>query len=129
MGRNKESAVILRLSITILTLMLPAYAGAGEAVEWRLAGRQGSCASLSLLERKGPEFRGIASPTDLAEKMRAAGHKVEIKEHNLAKPPAVEVRVPGRKLYVMFVKADTCRSSEAEKNRKAPGVNEQTRTP
>ncbi len=121
--------MIMRMSIAILILMLPPYAGAGEATEWRLAGGQGACASLSLLERKGPEFRGIASPAQLAEKMRAAGHKVEIKEHTLASPPAVEVRVPERRLYVMFVKADSCANSETEKGRKAPGGKDRARKP
>ncbi len=77
-----------------------------------LAGREGACAPLSLLEKKGSEFRGIESPDQLAKKMRAAGHKVELKEHNLSSRPAVEVRVPDRDLYVMFVKANLCDKME-----------------
>ena len=57
---------------------------------WLLAGREGECGPLSLLEKKGTEFRGIDSPELLAKKMRAAGHKVEIKEPSLASRPAVE---------------------------------------
>jgi len=79
-----------------------------EPVAWMLAGREGACAPLSLLEKKGSEFRGIESPDQLAKKMRAAGHKVELKEHNLSSRPAVEVRVPDRGLYIMFVKANLC---------------------
>jgi hypothetical protein len=85
-----------------------APAAKGEPVAWLLAGREGACAPLSLLEKRGAEFRGIESPEQLAKKMRAAGHKVEIKEHHLASRPAVEVRVPDRGIYVMFVRADLC---------------------
>jgi hypothetical protein len=91
-----------------------------EPATWLLAGREGECAPLSLLEKKGTEFRGIESPSQLAEKMRAAGHKVEIKEHKLASRPAVEVRVPARGLYVMFVKAELCGKTESAENVKTP---------
>jgi hypothetical protein len=83
-----------------------------EGATWLLAGRDGACAPLSLLEKKGAEFRGIEGPADLAKKMRAAGHKVDVKEHRLASRPAVEVRVPERGLYVMFVRANLCDKME-----------------
>jgi hypothetical protein len=89
-----------------------------EPVAWMLAGREGACAPLSLLEKKGSEFRGIESPDQLAKKMRAAGHKVELKEHKLSSRPAVEVRVPDRDLYVMFVKANLCDKVETPDNAK-----------
>jgi hypothetical protein len=87
---------------------------------WLLAGREGDCAPLSLLEKKGDEFRGIESPEQLAKKMRAAGHKVEVKEHNLASRPATEVRIPERGLYVMFVRAELCGKVEGQDKAKAP---------
>ncbi|HEY7557622.1 MAG TPA: hypothetical protein VIH18_22715 [Candidatus Binatia bacterium] len=106
----------------------PAPAKERPAV-WLLAGREGECAPLSLLEKKGSEFRGIESPDHLAQKMRAAGHKVEIKEHNLASRPAVEVRVPERGLYVMFVKAELCAKMEAAESAKKSKAEEQKRKP
>jgi hypothetical protein len=87
-----------------------------RAATWLLAGREGECAPLSLLEKKGAEFRGIESPEELAKKMRAAGHKVEVKEHILASRPATEVRVPERGLYVMFVKTELCAKVEGSDN-------------
>ncbi len=87
-------------------------AAKGQTVSWMLAGKEGACAPLSLLEKKSSEFRGIESPDQLAKKMRDAGHKVEVKQHNLASRPAVEVRVPERDLYVMFVKANLCDKKE-----------------
>jgi len=116
--------------LAVASLQLPA--GAAQPVKtksapakegpatWLLAGREGECAPLSVLEKRGTEFRGIDSPDLLAKKMRAAGHKVEIKEHNLASRPAVEVRVPERGLYVMFVKAELCAKMETSENAKSP---------
>jgi hypothetical protein len=55
------------------------------------------------------------SPYQLVEKMRAAGHKAEIKEHKAGSRPAVEVRIPSRNLYVMFVKSSACSANEPAK--------------
>jgi hypothetical protein len=95
-----------------------------EPITWLLAGREGECAPLSLLEKKGTEFHGIKSPNQLAEKMRAAGYKVEIKEYKAASRPAVEVRVPDRGLYVMFVQTQFCDKTEAAGDAKTPKVQE-----
>ena len=75
---------------------------------WLLAGREGECAPLSLLERKGPDFSNIQSPYQLVEKLRAKGHKTEIKEYTAGTRPAVEVRAPSAGLYIMFVKKEFC---------------------
>ena len=127
--------------VLLAVACLPLPAGAAQPVKtksapakegpatWLLAGREGECAPLSLLEKKGTEFRGINSPELLAKKMRAAGHKVEIKEHNLASRPAVEVRVPERGLYVMFVKAELCAKVEGTESDKTSKAEEQKRKP
>jgi hypothetical protein len=47
--------------------------------------------------------------------MRAAGYPAEIKEHKARTRPAVEIRVPSRDLYVMFVKSSTCAADEVGK--------------
>jgi hypothetical protein len=98
----------MKIAIECSVVFLLLLAGTAEAAEWALAGREGECAPLSVLEKKGPEFRGIESPDQLVQKMRSAGQKVEIKEHNAGSRPAVEVRVPARNLYVMFVKKEMC---------------------
>jgi hypothetical protein len=85
------------------------------AVDWFLAGPEGECMPLSVLAKRGADLRDVKSPYDLAEKMRAAGHPAEIKEHNAGSRPAVEVRVPSRDLYVMFLKADVCNKTGAVK--------------
>jgi hypothetical protein len=86
-----------------------------DAADWFLVGKEGECTPLSVLEKKGPEFRGLESPYQLAEKMRAAGYKAEVKEHKAASRPSVEIRVPDRQLYVMFMKADVCNKNGPSK--------------
>lgn len=82
---------------------------------WLLAGREGECAPLSILSKKGPEYSDIESPNQLVEKLRAAGHKAEIKEFKAGTRPAVEVRAPSAELYVMFVKKEFCDKPAVEK--------------
>jgi len=79
-----------------------------EPGPWLLAGREGECTSPDILAKKGPEYSDIQSPYQLAEKLRAAGHKAEIKEFKAGTRPAVEVRAPSAGLAVMFVKKEFC---------------------
>jgi hypothetical protein len=106
-----------RRSLFALIAALPVMLGAGvvETSEWSLAGREGKCVPLSTLAKRGPEFEDIKSPYQFAEKMRVAGHTAEIKEHKAGTRSAVEVRVPSRELYVMFVKSSTCAADDAGK--------------
>jgi hypothetical protein len=103
----------VKSALLILMLIIPV--GADGAGDWFVVGKESECLPLSILEKKGPEFRGAESPYQLAEKMRAAGHKAEIKEHNAGSRPAVELRVTDLQFYVMFMKADICRKSGALK--------------
>lgn len=83
--------------------------GATAPAEWVLVGKDGDCLPVSILEKKGAEFRGASDPYRLAGKLRSAGHKAEIKEHTAGSRPAVELRVSDMQLYVMFMKSETCR--------------------
>ena len=102
-------------SLFIAALPVALSVWAAETSEWSLAGQEGKCIPLSVLTKKGPEFQDIQSPYQLVEKMRAAGHKAEIKEHKAGSRPAVEVRIPFRDLYVMFVKSSACDANEPTK--------------
>ena len=75
---------------------------------WLLAGREGECAPLSMLESKVVEFKGIKSPYQLSEKLKAMGHKAELKEFKAGIRPAVEVRAPSAGIHVMFIKQENC---------------------
>ena len=109
MGKQDSQTGAMRIiKQTFLFFLLLTPLSSADAADWFLVGKEGECTPLSILEKKGPEFKGLESPYQLAEKMRAAGYKTEIKEHNAASRPSVEVRVPDRQLYVMFMKADVC---------------------
>jgi hypothetical protein len=55
-----------------------------------------------------PEYSDLQSPSQLAEKLRAAGHRADVKEFKAGSRPSVEVRAPSAGLYVMFVKKEFC---------------------
>jgi len=121
-GRLDEGIEVARrgfdvkaISKTLLFFSLLIPLSSAESADWFLVGKEGECAPLSILEKKGPEFRGLESPYQLAEKMRAAGYKAEIKEHKAASRPSVEIRVPERQLYLMFMKANVCRKNAPPK--------------
>jgi hypothetical protein len=105
----------IRRSLFIAVLPVTLSVGAAETGDWLLAGQEGKCIPLSALTRKGAEFQDIKSPYQLVEKMRAAGYKTEIKEHRAGSRPAVEVRVPSRDLYLMFVPSSACSDSAPPK--------------
>jgi hypothetical protein len=75
---------------------------------WLLAGREGECAPLSILEKKGEQLKGIKSPLQLTEKLKALGHTAEVKEFKAGIRPAVEVRAPSAGIHVMFIKQENC---------------------
>jgi hypothetical protein len=102
-------------------LLIPLLAAAApQKDEWFLAGKEGSCIPLSVLAKRGDDLKGVQSPHQLVEKMRAAGQKADLKEYKAGTRPAVEVRVPGRNLHVMFVKAAQCGKSDSSGREKAP---------
>ncbi|HKY09211.1 MAG TPA: hypothetical protein VJQ55_13250 [Candidatus Binatia bacterium] len=86
----------------------PPPAAKEEPGQWLLAGREGECAPTSILAKKGPEYSDIHSPQQLVEKLRAAGHKAEMKEFKAGSRPAVEVRAPSAGFAIMFVKKEFC---------------------
>jgi len=94
---------------TLGVIGLAAITGAAASTEWVLMGRHGECAPLSSLARKGPEFRGLQTPYDPIDRMRAAGHKVEVKEHTTPAGPMVEITVAAKEIAVMVVTADLCK--------------------
>ena len=123
-GAGKVISVIF---VTTAMLCLRLAAAAGQAVKapaqkpaaakaqpanesgiWFLAGRHGECAPLSILERKATGLKSVTSPNQLAEKLRAMGHKADIKEFNAGMRPAVEVRAPSAGIHVMFVRKEHC---------------------
>ena len=93
----------------IATFLLAVLPSSALSAEWFLMAREGGCAPLSSLARKGPEFRGLQTPYELIDRMRAAGHQVDVKEHTTPKGPIVEVHVPAKEIAVMVISADMCK--------------------
>jgi hypothetical protein len=83
---------VIKKTLRVFFLLIPFNSVA--AADWFLVGKESECVPLSVLEKKAPEFHGVESPYQQAEKMHAAGYKAEIKEHKAASRPSVEVRVP-----------------------------------
>ena len=136
------NAIGLRLGVAAMTgtititLMAGQFAGAAQVKKsaptkeaaskaapiddkaiWLLAGREGECVPLTIFEKKGPEYKDLKSPYQLAEKLRASGHKAEVKEFKAGIRPAVEVRAPTAGIHIMFIKQEHCdkKPPEAEK--------------
>ena len=123
---SRLGVAVMTAAITI-TLMASGFAGAAQVKKsaptkepaskappiddkatWLLAGREGECAPLTIFEKKGPEYKDLKSPYQLADKLRASGHKAEVKEFKAGVRPAVEVRAPSAGIHVMFIKQEHC---------------------
>jgi hypothetical protein len=100
---NRVQGFIAVISLGVVTV-------AAAPTDWFLMGRHGECAPISTLARKGPEFRGLQTPYQLIDQMRAAGHQVDVKEHTTPKGPMVEVHVPAKEIAVMVVPAVFCKA-------------------
>lgn len=106
----RRAAFVSALALSSLAYGANAVGPAGKDANssWSLAGREGECISLAMLKKKFPDLGEVKSPYQMADKLKAKGLKAEVKEHWLGKRPSVEVRVPDKDLYVMFVKTDLC---------------------
>lgn len=100
----------------VVSLILLASAGvAAEPSDWFLMGRHGECAPLSALARKDRSLSDLKDPYQFIGRMRAAGHRTEVKEHDTAQGKALEVNVPARDFYLLFVKAEACSQRDPSK--------------
>ena len=86
-----------------------------DKATWFLAGRDGECTPLSVLQNKFAEFKEVKSPYQLNDKLKSMGHKPEVKEFKAGIRPAVEVRAPSAGIHVMFIKQENCEKKPAEK--------------
>lgn len=75
---------------------------------WKLAGREGECAPLDILGKRGPAYGDIKSPKELVDKLKANGYEADMKEFKAGLRPAVEVRAPAAGIHVMFVRQEHC---------------------
>jgi hypothetical protein len=84
------------------------------ASEWLLMSRHGGCAEVQSLKRKFPDLGEICDPSAFAKLMREKGYQVAMNEVLMPKGKAVEVKVPERELFLMFVISEVCQQSGRE---------------
>ncbi|OGI66097.1 MAG: hypothetical protein A2W18_11825 [Candidatus Muproteobacteria bacterium RBG_16_60_9] len=79
--------------------------------QWFLMARHGECTEIERLKRKVPDLGDINDPYSFVKRMQQKGHTVTSTEVMEAKGKAVEVKVPERELFLVFVTAELCQKS------------------
>ena len=78
---------------------------------WLLMSRHGECAEIQSLKRKVPDLDDVRDPSVFIKFMRDKGYQVTVTEVSMPKGKAVEVKVPERELFLMFVTPEVCQQS------------------
>ena len=84
------------------------------AAEWFLMSRHGECAEIQSLKRKVPDLGDIRDPSAFIKMMRDKGYQVMLNEVSTPNGKVLEVKVPERELYLMFVPPEVCQQSGRE---------------
>ncbi len=66
---------------------------------------------IAAIERKVPDLTGIKNPYSFIKFMRQKGHTVTSSEVTEVKGKAVEVKVPEKDLFLIFVTTELCKNS------------------
>ena len=103
MGRLMKNMVII---ILLSILMVPI---SSHANEWFLMSRHGSCFNIDSLERKVGDMTGVETPDDFIELMHQKGCDVKVSGPPNLERNAVNVQVPAKELYIMFVTKELCK--------------------
>jgi len=109
--RTEKLAQIL-LSATFFGLAAPPVAVAGP--QWMLMSRHGGCTEIESLKRKIPDLGDVSDPYSFMKLMRQRGHQVSSNEISEAGGKAVEVRVPEKELFLIFVAPEFCERTRAK---------------
>ncbi|MCZ6637462.1 MAG: hypothetical protein O7C66_04625 [Alphaproteobacteria bacterium] len=83
--------------------------GTALAETWMLMGREGGCVTITEAARRKSEFDGVATPEDLAQRLRAEGHTVTLREMGTTEVRVVGVDAPSAGLAVIFAPEEMCR--------------------
>ena len=91
----------------------------GEAIslaasEWFLMSRHGECADIASLKRKVPDLGEVRDPSAFIQLMRVKGYQVTVNEVAPRTGKVVEVKVPERELFLLFVTPEACQQSGRE---------------
>ena len=103
----KFTRIVATIALTIAGIAaLPATA---SAETWMLMGREGGCVTITEAARRKSEFNGVATPEDLAQRLRAKGHTVTLREMGTTEVRVVAVEAPSAGLAVIFAPEQMCR--------------------
>lgn len=101
------------LVVTILLLFVGRSISLA-ASDWLLMARHGECAEIGSLKRKVPDLGDVRDPSAFIKFMRDKGYQVTVNEVSTPKGKAVEVKVPERELFLMFVTPEVCQQLRRE---------------
>jgi hypothetical protein len=87
-------------------LMVPI---SSHANEWFLMSRHGSCSNINSLERKVGDMTDVETPDDFIGLIIQKGHDVKVYEPADLHGNAVNVEVPAKELFIMFVTKELCK--------------------
>jgi len=103
--------IVVTLIATFLGCVTALEAGSRE--QWLLMSRHGDCVEIGSLRRRIPDLGEINDPYSFIRLMRQNGHEVISNEISGTKGKAVEVKVPEKSLFLIFVTPEMCQQSGA----------------
>lgn len=89
---------------------------------WFLMGRHGECAPIGMLQRKFPDLGAVADPEAFVRFVTAKGLAVQSSRVEMPGGAAVDVRVPGQGLALLFVQGGTCAGGGAARGGNGDGL-------
>jgi len=95
--------------VTIVLLGILMVPISSHANEWFLMSRHGSCFNIDSLERKVGDMTDVETPDDFIELIIQKGHDVKVSEPADLHGNAVNVEVPAKELFIMFVTKELCK--------------------
>ena len=104
MTRAKFSTIVL----AALCVCFVEGVAQADVLQWLLMAWHGECAEIQSLKRKVPDLGDVRDPATFIKFMRDKGYQVTVDEVSTPKGKAVEVKVPERELFLMFVSPEVC---------------------
>ena len=96
-------------TITLAIAGITVFPGPALAETWMLMGRHGGCVTIAEAAIRKSEFNGVATPEDLAQRLRAKGHTVTLREMGTTEVRVVGVEASSAGLAVIFAPEQMCR--------------------
>ena len=104
---NKILGLWIPVILFMVTLGTPAHGNNPE--NWFLMARHGECAKIESLQKKIPELEKIKNPDEFLKLMKEQGHEVKVNKMQETGGNAIEVNIPDKGLYLIFVREVLCK--------------------